>query len=412
MKTLFYLILFCFQLPLFGQLTSISTGSGYSKQSFYHLASGTETQINNDAWDIAFSNTSSQDVGILVNESVSSTGNPLRLYLAPTSVWEEPIIDLSVFVDSVQLFNPDINWTIGAFNTVKDSGNPLDFGWGSYNPQTHEIVGSRIFVLQKRDLSYCKLQIQRLSGATYTIRYASLDGSNEIINTIDRNNAEVGPLLLFSMASGDVIETPEHYDFIFMRYVAALDAGGVIVEYPVTGILLAPETKGVKATSVDPLDVNESDYKNDYTNNLQVIGHDWKFFDFNLGWVLDDSTAYFIQTKNKDKYKLVFLEFKGSSTGTAVFLQEFLGNTSAVNQEKKEPEFQIFPNPVSDFIKVESAEQGTIQFELFSLDGRLLLKSNTIAGSQIDVSGIDYHGPAFLKLISDGKTKTFSCIMK
>lgn len=412
MKKFIYLLFLTFQLPLFGQLTSVSTGTGYSKQSFYHLATGTETQINNDAWDFAFSNSGSLDVGILINESVSSTGNPLRLYLAPTLIWEEPITDLSGFVDSVQLFNPDIQWSTGAFNTVKDSGNPLDFGWGNYNSQTHIIEGSRIFILQKRDLSYCKLQIQQLSGSEYTFRYASLDGSNEVVKTINRNNFVGEPLLFYSMNTGNIIDTPENYDFIFMRYFSALDAGGVIVEYPVTGILLAPGTKGVKATHIDPLEVDESDYKNDYTENLQVIGHDWKFFDFNQGWVLDDSTAYFIQTQNKDKYKLVFLEFKGSSTGTALFLQEFLGNTSEVHDENNKVVFQICPNPVSDFIKIESDALGKIQYALYSMDGRLLLKNETFAGNQINVHGIDYHGPAFLVLTTGGKTQTIACIIK
>ena len=50
----------------------VSTGTGYAKFSYYKLNDGATQQVNNDAWDIAFSNLGVQQAGIFVNESTNT----------------------------------------------------------------------------------------------------------------------------------------------------------------------------------------------------------------------------------------------------------------------------------------------------------------------------------------------------
>jgi len=73
----------------------ISTGPGYNKQSFVRLSDGTEKQVSNDSWDIAFTAYGFQDAGIFINESSgSSMGQNLpqtELYYANTDNFEAPI---------------------------------------------------------------------------------------------------------------------------------------------------------------------------------------------------------------------------------------------------------------------------------------------------------------------------------
>ena len=74
----------------------ISTGAGYLRQSYVNLASGTEKQVLNTAWDIAFTVYGQQDGGIFINESAgSSMGQPqaaVELYDARPELEGERLI--------------------------------------------------------------------------------------------------------------------------------------------------------------------------------------------------------------------------------------------------------------------------------------------------------------------------------
>jgi hypothetical protein len=56
----------------------ISTGPGYNQQSYINLAAGTEHQVANASWDIAFTVTP-QDAGVYINESVGSAQGALPI---------------------------------------------------------------------------------------------------------------------------------------------------------------------------------------------------------------------------------------------------------------------------------------------------------------------------------------------
>ena len=131
----------------------ISTGAGYQKQSFVNLTTGTEKQVNNTAWDIAFTVYGQEDAGVFANESSgSSMGMPLppiEVYDALTDNFNEQP-DPGTLVD-LPLFNKEKTWALGAFNERRDTANPLDLGWGMYNPQTGEVAGNWVYVLKLRN---------------------------------------------------------------------------------------------------------------------------------------------------------------------------------------------------------------------------------------------------------------------
>ena len=88
-------------------IQEIATGAGYQKQSFVHLATGAEKQVNNTAWDIAFTVFGQQDAGVFVNESSgTSMGQSLaatEVYYALTDNFDDPIDPTSL--TDFQLFN-------------------------------------------------------------------------------------------------------------------------------------------------------------------------------------------------------------------------------------------------------------------------------------------------------------------
>ena len=51
----------------------ISTGASYSKQSYVNLQNGTQNQVDNTTWDIAFTVYGVQDGGVFINESAVSS---------------------------------------------------------------------------------------------------------------------------------------------------------------------------------------------------------------------------------------------------------------------------------------------------------------------------------------------------
>jgi hypothetical protein len=104
-KILQLIALSLFTLKVTAQIDEVSIGASYGKQAFYALSTGEVFQLNNEDWDISFSNMGNQDAGIFINESAKSSGVPLKLFLSKTTTWDEKIASTTEFVDSVQLYN-------------------------------------------------------------------------------------------------------------------------------------------------------------------------------------------------------------------------------------------------------------------------------------------------------------------
>lgn len=395
------------------QTDMVSVGAGYSQQAFYNIGTGEVTTIANEAWDIAFSNLGAIDAGILVNEGATYGEEGLKVYLAPTEDWTDEITDVIQFSEAKPLYNADLDWSEGAFNTVKDPESPFDYGWGAYDPATHAVVGTKVYVIQKRDGTFMKFQVTDLTGGVYNFRYADLDGGNE--ETASVTKGEDSPAIIrFSFENKETIEIPHAYDLIFARYSQPLDPGdGNLIDYSVTGVLLAPGTEAVVADDVDVDTVNEEDYADDYTSNVNVIGHEWKFFDFSQGWVLDEDRAQFVKTRTGDVYKVVFYDFEGSATGTTTLGKEFVRMVSSTDVVSAELGIKVFPNPCVNYLTID--RPGTdVQVTIFDNNGRQVLSQNLLGNNErIDVahlqSGIynvllsTEEGTAVERLVISGK---------
>jgi hypothetical protein len=358
------------------QIEEVSIGAGYSQQAYYNLESGAVEVVRNDAWDIAFSNAGFQDAGVFLNESAELGGTPLQLFVASTTDWSEEISDLSQFVDSTRLYNAELNWTDGAFNSIKDPMSPFDFGWGAYNPQTMTVVGDKIYVIQLRNGDFIKFQVMDLISGVYRFRYADLDGSNEVESSVSKTEAGDSPLIYYSFRDEDTYDISPDYHLLFTRYATPLDPGdGSSLQYNVTGVLLAPGVEAVVADGVDLENVNEADYANDYTSEVGVIGHDWKTFAGQQGWLIDQDRTHFVKLPNGDKYQITFFDFEGSMTGITTLEKSRVGVTSTDDEFSLDQEISIFPNPTTDYIQIKSESQESMRFELYSLNGQQLMNT-------------------------------------
>lgn len=150
-------------------ILQIDQGKNYTQSVFLDLATKEVTTIDFTTWDIAFA-TGARDVSVLINEAVKGGEAGRSLHLFSTSSNDFSETDMTQIKDT--LFNGDAALSDGAFNTVKDTANAFDFGWGLYNPSTHIVSGTQIFIIQLRNGDYKKIRIDKYDTQKYTFIYA------------------------------------------------------------------------------------------------------------------------------------------------------------------------------------------------------------------------------------------------
>lgn len=354
------------------EFVEVSYNPSYSTHSFYNLKDDSEVTYLNEEWDIAFSALGMTDAGVHINEAITSSGEELELYLSLSNNWDDKIdpVDLTI-----RLYNEDIDWANGAFNSIKDPSNPFDYGWGEYKPASHEVVGEELFVLKLRNGLFVKMMITSFVNNTYNIRWASLDGSNEQTASINRGDYPDSDLILFSLEEGKTLSGVKPFDLLFTRYSTRLpDGQGDTLDYTVTGVLSGNGIEVAEAKGIDPETVVFDDFKDQLDSRLDVIGQDWK--EFNLTtfmWRIFDDVAYFVKDQENTIWKLIFIDFEGSSSGNVVFTKENLGKLTKVNDLSEINGLHLYPNPVVDktnlVLDLESPFTGVLS--IVALDGKI-----------------------------------------
>ena len=337
------------------EFVQVPLGASYSNQAYYNIGNDDMAFLLNESWDLAFT-TATDGAGIFYNEAATAsfTGEApeLRLYLAPTNDFAD-VIDPEMLLDS--LYNEEIDWENGAFNSVKEENDPDDYGWGAYNSGTQMIAGSKVYALKLRNNSWKKIFIESLANGVYTVKYADLDGANEATVTINKADFSASPLALFSFGTEAATASPADWNLLFTRYRTELDPGnGAIVQYMVTGVLSGPGVETAEARDIDPTTVSYEPYLDDLDTQLDIIGQDWKFFDLGgLTWVIDPERAFFVKTPDNRLWKVVFYGFDGSSTGIFTFEKTDLGTITGVKAPASNfTDFRLFPNPAVDEMTV------------------------------------------------------------
>ncbi|MBL0100759.1 MAG: T9SS type A sorting domain-containing protein [Saprospiraceae bacterium] len=384
--TLFFILVS--SLSGFGQgHQEISTGNGYNKQSFVKLSENTQKQVPNDAWDLAFTAFGVQDAGIFINESSgSSMGQNLpqtELYYANTDDFYTSLTALDLNIISAKKYlNTEKSWSYGAFNELRDTLNPFDYGWGKYVPSSNKVIGDKLYILKLRNGSYKKIKIESLSGTTYILKYANLDNSDEVTKSLNKNTDNKGQkFIFFSFTTNETVDVlpAGGFDLMYCRYIAiAVDPNGTIVQqYNVTGILTGPGVKTAIADGVDPVSVSYSDYKDKLSSRTDVIGYDWKTLT-GTSWALDQDRVFFVKTADNHLWKLQIIDFEGSSTGTAVLEKTDLGVSAT--SDLLNVKANVYPNPANAevMVSLDIAPQNNsdLRLEVSDINGQVLMNTN------------------------------------
>lgn len=350
---------------------SVQMGAGYANDIFYSMATGEVQASNRTNWDIAFF-TSTWSAGIIINEG---NGVALRVYPnADTAGWNS--VDTTGLSTWPALYNSPDLWEDGAFN--RSATNHPDYGWGVYNTITHNVVGDSIYILTFFDGSAMKIWIeQKISTEnTYQFRYANLDGTDEVAETVVCTDYTDKNFLYYSLHTQEVIDrepASDSWDLLCTKYIAMLPGN---VPYPVTGVLM---NHNVPASRFDEVAPDFNDWSSAPFDSTKVpIGYNWKYFDMGtFTYVVEDSIAFFVSDKETNVYKLVFTAFD-YTVGKFVFSKSVV-SPAGINSPEKEDQFRVYPNPASGQVTLQlEAGVKADAVSVIDLTGRVVYRSSQV----------------------------------
>ncbi len=367
-------------LNLFGQNNQISLNSGYTNQSFYSMQNGEVLNVSNQDWDIAFS-TDNFSSSIRTND-----GKGVELYtyhLGDISSWNN-ISSNDINNLSELMFNTDTSWGYGAFDINQTGG--LDYGWGVYNMQTHHVVGDSLFLIKTINQNWKKLWIESKISGEYQIKYADLDGSNEMNMSIPALNYSDKNFIYYSLDNDQLIDREPNkndWDITFTKYMTLYPFQGGFTPYSVTGTL---HNAGVEVAQVDNISspLTYSDYSlHSFSTTINTIGYDWK--EFQGSYVIVDDRCYFLRDKSGNIWRLTFINFDGTSTGNIEFNTELIQSTD-VNDLNSITSFAIYPNPAT------KNEELTLIYDLSTDNSKVTVRIYDVSGRERYVSELNNHG--------------------
>lgn len=295
--------------------TEISMGSNQVMDVYYSFETGKVASVSRSLWDIEFS-VPLQTAAIRINEGA---GVQLYIYSNDTTDWET--VDTTGFQWEA-VYNDKADWLNGAFNRNATGG--FNFGWGTYDfTVSHTVWGEIIYLIRLTDQSFKKLFIRKRIGSsdTYEMRWADLDGSNQVDASISPADYINKHFIQYSLVNAEVVVSePEMdtWDLEFTRYYIKIPVSpGVEIDYPVMGVLLNQSNQGLKVTGITPEEAEYADNSDGFSSDADVIGYEWKVSDPVTHEIsLAENTSYFVKVSDGSIYQIYFTEYGGVTVGT------------------------------------------------------------------------------------------------
>lgn len=369
---------------------TVTTGAGNATQTYYSLANGIQASANLADWDLAFE-INSFNSSILVN-----TAKGLKVYETSAAVDEWELLNAPDVENWTLLQNSETHWSSGALTHGNNLSEPtgLNVGWGNYNMITHTIVGTRIYVLEDLEGDFRKLRINSLATGTYSFTYAALDGSGEQTSALQKSNFIGKNFGYFNLSTGATIDmepAADEWDLLFTKYIAVIPAPEP-TPYPVAGVL---QNKRVMAMQVDGVPTAEAMWNGaDLDSAINIIGSDWKTFNMTtFQYEYPADRTYFVEDRDLNIWKLIFIGYGGSSNGDMTFTQELVSSVGV--EEEAYGQLAIFPNPTAQgqVSVVLNSEVRNGQLTVFDRSGRVVKEQlvnggGALAAVPLDLSGL------------------------
>lgn len=355
---------------------TVSTGAGYPNQVFYNLQNGNKNAALMNEWDLAFQ-VNLMTAGIHINSI-----NGVALYRYPSAAASANAFanfDTTGSAAWPRLYNSENKWENGAFNATAAGVSPFDFGWGNYQGSPgNNVIGDSLYLLVKGSTKYKFWLMEKTNTNKYIFRFAAVDGSVDVTDTVDAQATSSKNMVYYNLASQTTLDREPaagQWQLLFTRYTSFVPQPAPAY-YPVTGVV---SNKGVKIAQVAGVDTDTYTDTTGagFSTDINVIGYDWKQFSPPAGpWVIEDSLVYFVLTPANELWKLVFTDFGGSATGNYIFSKEKLSVTTGVVENNVLNNITVYPNPANSSAEATLVytlnSNANAWYALYDMSGRLL----------------------------------------
>jgi hypothetical protein len=349
---------------------------GSANEAWYKLSDGTRTAQARANWDLGFT-TDGYDVTVLFNHAV---GN--NVYIANGATPATFTAVTQADAATTPLYNSDSTWTVGALN--QQPSGQYNYGWGSYNPSTHNISGNRVFIVQLSGGAYKKFYIQDLNNSStpyiYTLVYADIDNSNQQTVSIPKQTYGTKNFIYYSFTTNAIVDrepASTDWDLLFTKYTSTSELYQGSANQVVAGVIQNSGVTAAQANSVAAPATYTAYTSHTFSTATNVLGWDWKGLNASFQYTVEPNRVYFVKAGNNDVYKIVFQSYTGSTSGKFKFSKELLASATAVNELGSAiATVALYPNPTSGsnttLLLSAKAEVSSASVSILDLTGKVI----------------------------------------
>ncbi len=282
----------------------VDMGNLYPDQIWYNIETNTEVSRNKKTdWDLAFENN---------NDGWHITLNGANLaYASPTGK-----ADITAVHDTV-----GADWRWDEF-----SGNLDSTAIGDWR------ITPQIYLLNRgidevgKSLGFTKIRMDSATETHFYFRHAELNSDTWIAAEIVKDPNYFYSYYSLNNTGNQVQIAPPMttWDIVFTQYTFVFYDMDPVVPYLVTGVILnpnLPQSNKVFTKEFESITLADLSAPN-YTDRIDNIGYNWKWYDFDVGYyTTDPSKNYIFRTQSGKFYKIHFLDWynQGGEKGSPRF---------------------------------------------------------------------------------------------
>lgn len=266
----------------------------YVDKVYFSLAdSSVVKSVKSNEWSIAFASNPASDRQVIMNYALGTTCNGFTLN---DTNWTRIVTENTFATNTLKFANHYDTFA----NLMSSSG----------------ITNNHIYYLNYGKYNvYHKLQILNKTASSVTFRYAKIDGSGEITQTLAINPQT--NYTYFSFKDNAIIDIEpadkNSWDIEFTRYTTLVTEFNDTKMYTVTGVINNPN-KSIKIAQFDDVKLEDISFNQllsaNYSNYLGKIGYSWKKFSSASqdGFYSIPTRSYVVNIDNK-YYGMQFTEY-------------------------------------------------------------------------------------------------------
>ena len=280
------------------EMSHVDMGDEYLDQFFFDFETGSvvlKSSVN--SWDFAFE-ASPSGYHLLMN------GNKNFF------IYNTHLTDPAAVTESKAAAVASMSWAFDAPSGLPDSSGVGEWKDASGNSR------NEVYIIKFSDDTYKKFVVASVTDTSYEFKYGDI--SSTYLNTIHLHKDPNYNFTYFSFDNGGQAVVPEppknSWDIVFTRYrhiYYDLDNKA----YPVTGVLLNLFNTTAIADSIHAFEsINYALVSGTpFSNHRDVIGFDWKKYNFTTGmYETDARKCYVVKTRKQQYWKIHFIDFYSS----------------------------------------------------------------------------------------------------